>query len=506
MTTTTELVITAAIGYALYQFLSFYYIRAKISHIPTIGSDSFIGSYFSAWKLLFSDDSHIKAGYRKYAGQAFKMPNLTTSSRWLIVVNGNQLVDELRKAPSDALSFNETTLDVLQFDHLLGRHAHVPEFQVEVVRKQLTRAFSGRFAEIQDEIQESCNTYLPNGPEWKGLQAHKTLIHIVCRTTNRLFVGLPLCREPEYRQIQEDWTIQIMVTAHIVHMFPSILKPLVGKTISKVKTAAKKVEKFIGPTINERLEKYERLGEDWEGKPNDLITWLLDLAPQENRNVEDITVKLMLINFAAIHTTSLTLANALFDLASRPEYIKPLREEMEEIVKMHGWTKDAMGRMWKTDSFMKESSRMAGVGAISLGRKAVKDFTFSNGLTIPAGYTVATSSAGIHYDPNIYEDPDTFNGFRFSDMREKGSNEYDPLRHQMVSLDSTYLLFGHGRHACPGRFFAVNEVKAMLAHIVINYDIKLPGGSREIPRGSWFAGSRAPHSTAEILFRKRQIE
>lgn len=38
---------------------------------------------------------------------------------------------------------------------------------------------------------------------------------------------------------------------------------------------------------------------------NDLITWLLDMAPAENRNVEDITVKLMLINFAAIHTTSL---------------------------------------------------------------------------------------------------------------------------------------------------------------------------------------------------------
>ena len=32
-------------------------------------------------------------------------------------------------------------------------------------------------------------------------------------------------------------------------------------------------------------------------------------------------------------------------------------------------------------------------------------------------------------------------------MRNKGTNEYDPLRHQMVSLDSSYLLFGHGRHA-----------------------------------------------------------
>ena len=34
---------------------------------------------------------------------------------------------------------------------------------------------------------------------------------------------------------------------------------------------------------------------------------------------------------------------------------------MEEVIGSHGWTKEAMGRMWKFDSFMKESSRLAGV-------------------------------------------------------------------------------------------------------------------------------------------------
>jgi len=38
---------------------------------------------------------------------------------------------------------------------------------------------------------------------------------------------------------------------------------------------------------------------------NDLISWLIDEAPPHHRNVEDITIKVMLINLAAIHTTSL---------------------------------------------------------------------------------------------------------------------------------------------------------------------------------------------------------
>jgi hypothetical protein len=58
----------------------------------------------------------------------------------------------------------------------------------------------------------------------------------------------------------------------------------------------------------------------------------------------------------------------------------------------------------------------------------------------------------------------------------------------------------------PGRFFAVNEVKAMIAHILLNYDIKLPGDSKEVPAGKYFAASRSPAPGAEVLFRKRKVD
>ncbi len=39
--------------------------------------------------------------------------------------------------------------------------------------------------------------------------------------------------------------------------------------------------------------------------------------------------------------------------------------------------------------------------------------------------------------------------------------------------------FGFGRHACPGRFFAANEIKMIIANFVMDYDIKLPDGVKE---------------------------
>lgn len=57
-----------------------------------------------------------------------------------------------------------------------------------------------------------------------------------------------------------------------------------------------------------------------------------------------------------------SITHVIYDLAARPEYIQPLREEVEQVVAADGWTKTAMGKMWKLDSFLKESMRYNGIG------------------------------------------------------------------------------------------------------------------------------------------------
>ena len=36
---------------------------------------------------------------------------------------------------------------------------------------------------------------------------------------------------------------------------------------------------------------------------------------------------------------------------------------------------------------------------VSMHRKVMKNFTFSNGVTIPAGYLVSAPQTSVHYDP-----------------------------------------------------------------------------------------------------------
>ena len=49
---------------------------------------------------------------------------------------------------------------------------------------------------------------------------------------------------------------------------------------------------------------------------------------------------------------------AFYHLLSDPEYIEPLRRDVETAVAEEGWTKAAMDKIFKVDSFLRESQRI----------------------------------------------------------------------------------------------------------------------------------------------------
>jgi len=105
-------------------------------------------------------------------------------------------------------------------------------------------------------------------------------------------------------------------------------------------------------------------------------------------------------------------------------------------------------------------------------RMAASDFVFSDGTFVPKGTMISVPTCAIHTDGTIYSNPHDFRPFRFAEMRDKSEKEKGWGQFGMVSTSVEWLPFGHGKHACPGRFFAANEVKMMFAHFVMNYDVK----------------------------------
>ena len=48
----------------------------------------------------------------------------------------------------------------------------------------------------------------------------------------------------------------------------------------------------------------------------------------------------------------------LYHLLSNPEYMEPLRQEVDVVVKEEGWTKAGIDKMYKIDSFVRETFRI----------------------------------------------------------------------------------------------------------------------------------------------------
>jgi cytochrome P450 len=130
-------------------------------------------------------------------------------------------------------------------------------------------------------------------------------------------------------------------------------------------------------------------------------------------------------------------------------------------------------------------------------------FTLSDGTHLPKG--IAAPVYAIHLAESNYPDPASFVPFRFADngtdtdivtaKKEGAGRKVD-----MTATSTDFLPFGHGRHACPGRFFVAAELKLMLALIVMKYDVKLEGPH---PEPVWVMTSCLPNPKGEVLFRKR---
>ena len=180
---------------------------------------------------------------------------------------------------------------------------------------------------------------------------------------------------------------------------------------------------------------------------------------------------------------------------------------------------------------------------VSMERKVLQDYTLSDGTFLPAGTHVACNGVATHYDENYYRDASKFDGFRFvkSDPEREGRDEVEKvvegegkdakepanIRDRVVSTSLDFLTFGHGRHAwyvrtynflprstpshliplrSPGRFFAANELKTMLAYLVMNYDIRLEShDGKAKPLALHFASATIPDPKARVLFRRRVV-
>ncbi|KAI6034665.1 cytochrome P450 [Pisolithus microcarpus] len=144
----------------------------------------------------------------------------------------------------------------------------------------------------------------------------------------------------------------------------------------------------------------------WQSVPtvetNDILQWLID--EKQESSTRQLTLRMLSINLASIHTSS----RALYNLAAYLQYVGPLREEVDAIIREHGWTIEAIALMRKAASFLVETQRLEGI------LTPMTDLTLSDGTCIPEGTHLSVPTCVFHRVSAVYDNPDVFNPLRFS--------------------------------------------------------------------------------------------
>ncbi|KAF9582646.1 hypothetical protein BGW38_010938 [Lunasporangiospora selenospora] len=175
-------------------------------------------------------------------------------------------------------------------------------------------------------------------------------------------------------------------------------------------------------------------------QPDDVLQILLGSADKYGLvDIEDMCGHILILILASVHTTTDTSTNLLYYLAAFPQHIEQLYDEQQLIL--------------DTQQRERENERQE----LTNKNEAIPpelDPSHDRDLTAAAIKKMAHMDSFVresaHYGLDQGENPSEFKPWRFVGKSKTATK---------VAPD--FLPFGMGRHACPGRFLAIQELKTI---------------------------------------------
>ncbi|RYO83042.1 hypothetical protein DL762_006318 [Monosporascus cannonballus] len=440
-----------------------------------------------AWEYVFRGPWIIQAGYNNSNGQPYEVP--TPDTRY-VFVSAPKHIEEIDRAPDDVLSLQAASKHMLQpkytmhgfiWSDLRGTEGVGFERSLRVILTshlpsilhKLNRYTKARFDLLQQEspiVQGSRRSKLY--PMMKKV--------VVVANAHAIF-GEELGKNEEFLDTALNFVDQTVYGAEPLRLLPKFLVPIFGRIMASQFSCDKKMFGIMLPVVEQRfLERDQKRIGHKVPHHDDCLQWIMETSPKKNPwSPMRVIWELMAIWFGSVHSLSVTSSNAIYDLCLQPEYLQPLRDEIN--AHYDGFLQSGSG-LPLLDSFLKESARLNPVETMSTRRCAIRPFTFSDGTKLGVGDWACTPVYAIMKDSEHYPEPLKFNGFRFVDpkvLEGKATNEQlrrpaQPKPSQFADVDNTWQIWGTGRMACPGRFYASALLKVIVAQIIANYDFELP--------------------------------
>jgi len=202
-------------------------------------------------------------------------------------------------------------------------------------------------------------------------------------------------------------------------------------------------------------------------RSDDMLSWLIEARDADGTQLTDKQVRdqVLLLIYAGHDTATCSLAWALHLLATHPNAIQPVVEELRRIGPLAALKMADLRAMPQLDMVLDETLRLYPPVWLSL-RGVTETFAFE-GMRIPAGSSVMFSAGASQRLLDVFPDPQRFDPQRMA----------PELKARLPQF--SYVPYGGGAHMCIGMPFAQAELKVLLAHILAHWRVQ-PVNSKPI--------------------------
>ncbi|GBB93896.1 hypothetical protein RclHR1_02250006 [Rhizophagus clarus] len=443
----------------------------------------------------FKDNKNfIKKCHAEY-GEIF---SLYVFGRILTFV-GKDLSSEVFRNHKD-FNFADATNENFPMDHFLNRPQRFFKLLPKVVLINLSGEMKFYTERVQRQLIISIDEIIGNG---KVLEPPLKFVQfIIAKPIAATMVGEELSNDKElvnsFANATTDFIPFISVPPVLGFIHPYLHKQLMINMFRYLNNPFKMhrelIKKKITPVIEKRLREMKEMGDNYVS-PIDILQRYIELLHKDySVDIDVITDYMIVTIFVSVHTTSNHLTFSLDELVSNPQFYDELLEEQEQLYKNNEnpyYSVEQIAKMEKLDSFIKETMRV-NANYVSLQHLTLSSyFTFSNGYQVPKGRIVYIRTGEIHSDEELQgQNADEFYAFRYLKKNSRATR-----------AEKSFLSFGLGKHMCPGRHFAINEIKIALHYLLLKYNIRKANSEKIEPkiRGHFkFPGDE------ELIFEKRE--
>ncbi|CAD6584120.1 MAG: hypothetical protein ASARMPRED_001602 [Alectoria sarmentosa] len=408
---------------------SMYWRRPR--QIPIHGPSLVFGKWWSSLWFILKAPQLIVEGYKQSQSNLFAIP---AREGYLVMVTSEDQIREVENSSPDQLSFHQAMEDRLKVKYIFAGFemgAIDPHDAVPIrVLKTLLRA---NIPELRSRIQEAIEGTFETSANQDFFQATR-----------------------KYHR-------QALVAMLSSHYLPHWTDKIVVPGILALGRAMKTLTSYL------TLEVEQRLHYMIEGKkdvPRDAITWVIEASTtKDQRAVKRIVQQKDSTNMQLPKL----LMFSIYRLCEHPEYTKLLLNETEAMLKLP--TKDHYKHLPLMESFLREAARHDPLDSLSVQRKVLKDFKFSDGSHVPAGNVICVPQQAVMRDPKYYDRPDDFLPSRF--VSEHGDGQDDGAIQKFTDLKPHFYLWGAAAKPCPGRWYASAVMQQFFVHLLTRYNFKL---------------------------------